>query len=524
MVSGHNLSSARYALAMTCLLAASAIGARAKDNFAAANGPLPGDVALYPKEQACAEALKTPGYFPSINAAELADAQRSGTYPCATFDGAFDGPNQVYAWRSQDAYQGVSFINNRYPGELYLTGGDLPEMSGPVAPGPFIAKADAATGREIWRTYLDNANVSGHWIAVSNLNILPSGNLVFAWANRLGILDGDTGRVLRANTLPTGPAPIDDTNFKHVTIAPDGTIILKDQTRPVGAKGQGSFAMIKGIQDGFKQPNSMLVAVDPNTLQVLDSVEVPEPASVPHSITTFDGKTAIYVVAHEHALRYFWDPSAKKLSADASWVVSYLEPGQTDGAAPAIMGDWIVIQTNGAPPSKTKASSVVAINQKNPSKVTRVYPFGQLRPGEQSFAPPKSGSDAENNMVYSQDLGVGKVAGVKIDQATGELKTVFVVDDRTTCLVALVGPKDKRVMLTSNQHYDVPFEPMMLALGTGFYKEQVRWREAATGRLIAESGLMEPMSVNTAVTPGFGGRVYYPTDTGFVVLQLTGNR
>jgi hypothetical protein len=73
----------------------------------------------------------------------------------------------------------------------------------------------------------------------------------------------------------------------------------------------------------------MLVAVDPNTLQVLDSVEVPEPASVPHGITTFDGKTAIYVVAHEHALRYFWDPSAKKLSPDASWVVSYLEPVNT---------------------------------------------------------------------------------------------------------------------------------------------------------------------------------------------------
>jgi hypothetical protein len=98
---------------------------------------------------------------------------------------------------------------------------------------------------------------------------------------------------------------------------------------------------------------------------------------------------------------------------------------------------------------------------------------------------PKTGSDAENNMVYAQDL-VGKVAGMKLDPATGQMKTVFVVDDRTTCLVALIGPKDKRVIMTSNQHYDVPFEPMMLALGTGFYKEQVRWRDAATGRLIAE--------------------------------------
>src|SRR5262249_15634733 len=94
--------------------------ARADDNFGAPNGPLPGDVALYQKEQACAEALKTPGYFQSINAAELADAQRSGTYPCATFAGSFDGSNQVYAWRSLDSYQAVSFINSRKPDELYL--------------------------------------------------------------------------------------------------------------------------------------------------------------------------------------------------------------------------------------------------------------------------------------------------------------------------------------------------------------------------------------------------------------------
>ncbi len=82
------------------------MGARAEDNLRAANGPLPGDVALYAKEQACAEALKTPGYFQSINAAEFADAERSGVYPCATFTGAFDGPNQVYAWHSQDSLSG----------------------------------------------------------------------------------------------------------------------------------------------------------------------------------------------------------------------------------------------------------------------------------------------------------------------------------------------------------------------------------------------------------------------------------
>lgn len=33
----------------------------------------------------------------------------------------------------------------------------------------------------------------------------------------------------------------------------------------------------------------------------------------------------------------------------------------------------------------------------------------------------------------------GKVTGFKLDPATGKMKTVFLVDDKTTCLVALVG-------------------------------------------------------------------------------------
>ena len=35
-------------------------------------------------------------------------------------------------------------------------------------------------------------------------------------------------------------------------------------------------------------------------------------------------------------------------------------------------------------------------------------------------------------MIYSLDMGMGKVAGIKLDQATGEMKTVFVVDNMTT--------------------------------------------------------------------------------------------
>ena len=488
-------------------------------NEVAANGPLPGDVSLYHKELTCAEKLRTPGYFPSINGAEIADAQRSGLYPCATFTGNFDGPNKVFAWRSQDGYQAANFVNSRKPGELYITGGDNPTLTGPVAPGPYVAKVDATTGKQIWRTYMDNANLSGNFIATANLNILANGKIVFSWNHTIVLLDPDTGLILKSNTLPTGDVGVSAISFKHVTIAPNGTLILKSQARPAGSSEQGSMAMIKGMQAGLKVANSLIAAVDPDTLEVLDWTEMPEPAVTPHIIATFEGKTAIYIGANEHAFRYFWDPATKKLAKDESWVVAYLQKGQSTGDAPTLMGDWVTIQTNGVG-SKTTASSIVAISQHDAKKMTTVFPFGPLKKGEMSFAPPKSGGDPENNLLYSADMGIGKVAGVKIDPQTGEMKTAWVIDDITLGFQPLIGPKDKRVLLLSMMKSNVEKEPLMLALMTGNYKEQVTWRDAATGRLIAESDFFEPLTPGALITPGFGGRVYFPTGKGFIVLQV----
>jgi len=488
-------------------------------NEVAANGPLPGDVSLYLKELACAEKLPTPGYYRSINGAELTDAQRSGLFTCATFTGAFSGPNQVYAWRSADGYQGASYINNRKPGELYITGGDFPPASGPIPAGPFIAKADATTGRQLWRTYLDNGNASGAWIASTNLNILPNGNIVTARANQVVLLDGDTGRILKHNTLPTGPTGAADANYKHLTIAPDGTVILQDQTRPTGCTLQGTMAILKCSVEGMKQGASNMVAVHPDTLEVLDSVALPEPATVPHIITMFEGRIAIYVGVNSGALRYFWDPAARKLSQDKSWVVSPMQKGQTTSDAPSILGDWIVLQTDGIG-SDTVASSIVVAHQKDAAKTKVIFPFGPLKPGEWSFAPPKPQSDPENSMIYSADMGVGRVAGIKLDQATGEMKTVFVIDNSTNAFQPLIGPKDQRVMLLSNFKRRVAAEPLKLALFTGNYTEQVTWRDAATGRIIAESDFFEPLTLGSLITPGFGGRVYFPTGKGFIAMQV----
>ena len=92
----------------------------------------------------------------------------------------------------------------------------------------------------------------------------------------------------------------------------------------------------------------------------------------------------------------------------------------------------------------------------------------------------------------------------------------------TTTFQPLIGPKDKRVLLLTNMKRNVAKEPLKAALFTGNYKEQLTWRDAATGKIIAESDFFEPLAINSLTPPGFGGRVYFPTAVGkgFYVLQV----
>jgi hypothetical protein len=69
---------------------------------------------------------------------------------------------------------------------------------------------------------------------------------------------------------------------------------------------------------------------------------------------------------------------------------------------------------------------------------------------------------------------------------------------------------------------NVEKEPLMAAIFTNNYKEQLTWRDAATGKVLAESDFFEPLTINSLTPPGFGGRIYFPTAAGkgFYTLQV----
>ncbi|MEO8125171.1 MAG: hypothetical protein ABI633_14080, partial [Burkholderiales bacterium] len=124
--------------------------------------------------------------------------------------------------------------------------------------------------------------------------------------------------------------------------------------------------------------------------------------------------------------------------------------------------------------------------------------------------------------IYSADMGMRKVAGIKLDPATGDLKTMWVLDNTTTTFQPLIGPKDKRVLMLTNMKQNVEKEPIKLALFTENYKEQLTWRDAATGKIIAETDFFEPLTINSLTPPGFGGRVYFPSAVAksFYTMQV----
>jgi hypothetical protein len=232
----------------------------------------------------------------------------------------------------------------------------------------------------------------------------------------------------------------------------------------------------------------------------------------------YDDKIAIYASGNKAMYRYFWDPQAQKLSQDTSWVISdYLQPGQTTGDAPGVLGDFIVVQTNGLP--SNVSSTIVSISQSDPTNIHSVSPFGPLEPGQVSWAPPKSAVDYENNFVISADVGISGLAGIMMDPSTGNMTVEWTADDATVGFQTIIGSKDQRVLVVSKINPNATSLAPSLALGN--FTEQVVWRNLMTGDVLAESDFTEAMSPGSLITPGYGGRVYFVTNDDFIVYYVT---
>jgi hypothetical protein len=185
------------------------------------------------------------------------------------------------------------------------------------------------------------------------------------------------------------------------------------------------------------------------------------------------------------------------------------------------MGDWVIGLTNGGAPTNVSLS-VVAISQADPNNIVRINPI-PLEPGQMSFIPSMMSADLPNNRIYAMDYLPGKVVAVDFTQ-DGNMSVAWgPVDQRTISFLTLIGPPDQRVLVSTNINPNATQQQLQQAAqGTDYtYTEQIIWRDAATGKILAESEFFPAMSPGILVTPGYGGMIYEMLYDGHIMaLQV----
>jgi len=475
-------------------------------NQLAAGGPLPGNLSRVEEEQECitadhSETTNLP-WYPTMANTEHGGSERAGVFACSKFGGSFTEPNQVYAYQSPTSLGGVpSWVVTREPNELYAIGGG----ASLALPGQFISKMEAGSLREDWHTPLSNNNVTGDWLISGAGNFpIADGTIAVSQGQYLYKVNASTGAVEKVVSLPTGENPPGDSNLDGMNAFADGTLVLKTQNRVAGCTNQG-YAFFYCANQSQVAP-SVIVAVDPITFEVLDWEQLPEMIPPRNTVTQFQGKDYLYLPGTSNMFRYEWN--GQNLTQDASWgPVPYLLPGQTAASAPAIMGDWIVASTNCC---VTNASmSVVAISQADPNQIVRINPI-PLEPGQQSSVPSMVSADLPNNRIYAFDYFPGKMVAINFTQ-DGNMSVAWgPVDQRTLSFMTLIDQPDQRVLVATNINPNTTQQQLEDAAAfKGFtYTEQIIWRDAATGEILAQSDYFPAMSPGILVTPGYGGIIY----------------
>lgn len=482
-------------------------------NQVAAGGPIPPNYTLAQQESECVAAENNPPWSQTLVAFENYNSNRSHYWSCASFTGSFTSPNQVYAYKSPTYYPTPFTIVTRGTNEMYVYGGV--EAANPPSLGlhPYVSKIEPGSLKELWRTELLNTNISQAFTGPGGMYTIGDfGDIIVITNTYLYKLNGTTGEVKAVLSLPTGTALPTDAYFNGLNAWPDGTLVMKDLTRAAGCTLNSLIAL-----NQCPGSPSVVSVVDSKNFTILDSVQLPEIIAGRVTTTEYDDKNYLYLVGMSQVYRYVWD--GQNLTPDDTWgPVSYLKPGQGAGTAAAVMGDWVVIQTN-AVPSDVPLSEV-AISQDNSSKVTRIDPI-PLEPGQKSYIPNFGVMDLPNNRVYGMDEGPGKVVAIDFDQQTGNMSVAWGPEEmKTFGWINAIGPPEHRVLVGTNMNLEneTNIQPGPI---NASYTEQVMWRDAETGKLLAASDFFTPMSSGSQVVPGYGGLSYHVLQDGHIMaLQV----
>jgi hypothetical protein len=137
--------------------------------------------------------------------------------------------------------------------------------------------------------------------------------------------------------------------------------------------------------------------------------------------------------------------------------------------------------------------SVVAVSQADASKIFRIDPI-PLKPGENSNYYAHLAVDPQSNRIYTMDAGAHKAAGVNFNPKTCNMTVACVPPQWSQNYITLLGPIDKRVFVNTNISSSVTQNATKLDSGPEGANcvEQILWRDANTGKLLAASDFFPP--------------------------------
>lgn len=459
---------------------------------------------------------QNPPWFPSLNAFEHYDSERTHLFEQARFGGSHGSSNQVDTRFAHAVYPSGYNMVYLNPEEVFVYGGGYGNIRNST--GAFVAKVDPDTLRPIWYTQLIDTAESGEWDYPGVVALLEDGFLYVIYGYRLAKIDARTGKPVGPPlVLPVGDGARKNTSFNGFDALPDGTLIAKTVYRSKDCTVQGPTAILPVTMGGCKPDAKpiipIMVSINPHTLHVIDTLQLPAVVAGRPTTTRFGGNDYVYFATTAAsptvgttARRYLIQNG--KFYPDSSWNPGIL-PGLLYGTAVAIMNDWFVVQNNTLPTGPSPLT-VVAINQADATQQFSTQPFKDfpaslpecttLPAGTVSFAPMSVSVDPDHNLIYAADSVPGAIAALELT-ASG-LRTVWTAKQRTTEFLALIGPRGQRVLVDT----DIPDGQCPLENRSDY----VVWRDAQTGEELARTERPLPaMTSGTMIQPYYHGMMFY---------------
>ncbi len=461
-------------------------------------------------------------YAPAIGSPEVSDAIHSGLQPCATFADGVTGSTrkfQVAQYLSPTVYPGqIQLVIQGGPDAAFLVGGapgtPIPSYSG----GPYVARFNPATGAQIWRTALPQ--LPGQWVAAPSGAVVKGGWVDVVVGPTVYKLDPKSGAIVASVQQPVLAGAAVDANFDGFAVAPDsnGTILLKSQNRSAGCPTQGNQAMSMCIAKYGPQPVTTVIAVDPVTLKNIAAITLNQAVASRPTVVAHGSVTQMYLAGSTQGVRVLWNPQTKTLSQDLSWAPPLLLPGQSAGDAPVPLGNWVVFNNNAVAPTSGVPICAFVVNMTDASKTQRLCPWGTTIPaGVSSNAPASFSTDPQKSLIFMQDLLVGGVFAVHLNQTNGQMAIKWSRPDwRTSDYFSVTGPANHRVL--ASQYMSPSFTASQIS--TNSWTESVLWVDEDTGKTLAQSAFNGPTDLGWYAMPGYSGRWYTLSAAGTINIYV----